>query len=67
MKRFLFPTELYSGPGCIKELSRFIGENDKVALITDVQLVKLGLAEKIENNDIYLHNKIGMKSFHYLN
>ena len=49
MKRFLFPTELYSGPGCIKELSRFIGENDKVALITDVQLVKLGLAEKIED------------------
>ncbi|MEI7885328.1 MAG: iron-containing alcohol dehydrogenase [Clostridia bacterium] len=49
MQRFLFPTEFYAGAGCIQELGRFICENDKVALITDVHLVKLGLAGKIEN------------------
>ncbi len=47
MKRFLLPTQVISGAGCIKELSRFIGKDDKVALITDEFLVKLGAAQKV--------------------
>lgn len=48
MKRFLLPTEVISGPGCIQELKRFIKVGDKVALITDSFLVKIGVAEKVE-------------------
>lgn len=47
MNRFLLPTEVISGAGCIGELKRFVKSGDKVALITDVPLVKLGLADKV--------------------
>ena len=32
MKRFFFPTELYSAPGSIREMTRFIKPQDKVLL-----------------------------------
>ena len=47
MKRFFFPTELYSAPGSIREMARFIKPEDKVLLITDKMLVKLGLAKRV--------------------
>lgn len=47
MNRFLLPTEVISGPGCLVELKRFVKAGDKVALITDAPLVKLGLAAKV--------------------
>lgn len=47
MKRFLFPTQLYSAPGAIKELSRFVSAQDKVLFITDKMLIKLGHAKRI--------------------
>ncbi|MEL7610643.1 MAG: iron-containing alcohol dehydrogenase [Bacillota bacterium] len=47
MKRFFFPTELYSAPGSIREMARFIKPEDKVLLITDRMLVKLGLAKRV--------------------
>ncbi len=47
MKRFYFPTELYSGAGSIKELSRFLGADSRVLLVTDGMLVKLGLAARV--------------------
>ena len=47
MKRFFFPTQLYSAPGSIREMGRFIKPEDKVLLITDKMLVKLGLAKKV--------------------
>ena len=47
MKRFFFPTELYSAPGSIREMTRFIKPQDKVLLITDKMLVKLGLAKRV--------------------
>lgn len=48
MKRFLLPTEIISGPGSIQELKRYIKTGDKVALITDTFLVKIGMAAKVE-------------------
>lgn len=47
MKRFYFPTQLYSAPGSIREMGRFIKPEDKVLLITDGMLQKLGLAKRV--------------------
>lgn len=49
MNRFLLPTEVISGAGCLVELKRYIKRGDKVALITDESLVKLGLVKRVED------------------
>ncbi len=49
MNRFLLPTEVISGAGCLLELKRFVKEGDRVALVTDESLVKLGLVKRVED------------------
>lgn len=49
MNRFLLPTEMIWGQGAVAELSRFIKEKQKVMIITDTSLVKLGAAEKVSS------------------
>jgi alcohol dehydrogenase class IV len=49
MNRFLLPTEVISGAGCLVELKRFVKEGDRVALVTDESLVKLGLVKRVED------------------
>lgn len=40
MKRFYFPTQLYSGAGCIEKLFSFLHAGQKVLLITDENLLR---------------------------
>lgn len=47
MKRFLLPTEVISGAGCVLELKRFVRRGDIVALVTDESLVRIGLAKRV--------------------
>lgn len=49
MNRFLLPTEVISGAGCLVELKRFVRRGDRVALVTDESLVKLGLVKRVED------------------
>lgn len=49
MNRFLLPTEVISGAGCLVELKRFVKEGDRVAVVTDESLVKLGLVKRVED------------------
>lgn len=49
MKNFLLPTEMIWGQGSVSQLSKFIKEKQKVLVITDKSLVKLGMAKKISD------------------
>jgi alcohol dehydrogenase class IV len=46
-RRFFLPTQLIHGAGSLKEISKFINSQSKVAIITDEGIVKVGIADKL--------------------
>ncbi|MCL4425293.1 MAG: iron-containing alcohol dehydrogenase [Firmicutes bacterium] len=45
--RFFLPTRIHFGPGTLRELSHEVGAGQRVMVVTDPGLLKLGLVEKV--------------------